>query len=61
MWYLSNSRVHINAASFLACCRSVLSWAHFTTRVCFEAAGSHTVCSSQVSGGRGASESDVYR
>lgn len=56
-----NSRVHINAANFLDYCRSVLSWARFTTLVCFQAAGSHVVCSSQVSGGRGVSESDVHR
>lgn len=43
------------------CCRSVLSWARFTTLVCFEAAGSRVVCSLQVSDGCGVSESDVHR
>lgn len=32
-----------------------------TTLVCFEAAGSHVVCSSQVLDGCGVNESDVHR
>lgn len=59
--YQSDPRVHISTANFLKCCRSVLSWARFTTLVCFEAAGSRVVCSSQVSDGCGVSESDVHR
>lgn len=48
MSVVSDPRVHISTANVLKYCRSVLSWARFTTPVCFEAAGSRVVCSLQV-------------